>query len=138
MKLTGDDLRTIALFESVTGARVIDMVAGDDANSFLIAPAGAGKAIGKGAENIKRFQEITGKRANVFVHHADEKRFVMSLLHRYNVESVEVVEERGKKYANVRIAPVDKARAIGRNGRNIKMIADLARRHSKIDGIRIE
>jgi len=137
MKLTGDDLRTIALFESITGARVIDMVPGDDVNTFLIRSSGAGRAIGKGAENLRRFRELTGKRVNLFVHYPDEERFVRSLLHRFTVESIEVVEEEGRRIALVRVAPVDKARAIGRGGQNIRLISELARKHSTLDGVRI-
>ncbi len=138
MKLNGDDLRTIALFESVTGTRVVDMVVDEGAIHFLVSGAGAEGVIGKGAENLKRFRELTGKQVDVFVHNSDERRFVRSLLHRYRIESLEIVEEGGKRYAHVRVAPVDKARAIGRKGRNINLVSELARKHSGLSGIRIE
>jgi len=137
MKLDGDDLRAMALFESITGARVIDFMPTEESFHFLIDASGAGKAIGKGAENLKRFRELTGRRVNVYVHYKDEKKFVKALFRRFEVESVEIVEDDNGRMAVVKVAPKDKARAIGRKGRNVSIISEMAKKHSELDGVRI-
>jgi N utilization substance protein A len=137
MKLDGDDLRAMALFESITGARVIDFMPSDESYHFLIDSSTAARAIGKNAENLKRFREVTGRRVNVYVHYDDERKFAKALFRRFEVESIEISEEEGQRIAVVKVAPKDKARAIGRKGRNVSVLSEMARNHSKLDGVRI-
>lgn len=116
----------------------MDYIPEEDGATFLIKPQGAAKAIGKGAENLKRFREATGRRITVYVYQNDEMKFLQSLFRRFQVEGIDVSDEHGKRTAVVKVALKDKARAIGRGGRNLTVVAELARRHTDVKSIRID
>ena len=63
IKLTGDEMRLIALFENITGATANDCVIDNEGDRiiFIAKPGQMGLAIGKGGKNINALRKMTGR-----------------------------------------------------------------------------
>ncbi|MFO1533997.1 MAG: NusA-like transcription termination signal-binding factor, partial [Thermoplasmatota archaeon] len=123
-----ETLRLFALFEQLTGARVKDVVEEDDRNTFLVEEGQVGKAIGKGALNLQRLREHLKKDIEIVGYAKDPQQFVANLFHRFNVESIEWEDRNGDIIAHVKIPQEDRGKAIGKGGRNIQLVRQLAKR----------
>ena len=133
--LDGEEMRIIALFEAVTRAKVLDLIRRDDELYILIAPFPGGIKTLK--PRISEFSRATSKKVEVFIHSDDEERFVRSLLHRFQIRSLEIVEVDGRRIARVEVPLKDKGRVIGRGGRNLKVLNEILRRNSNIHEIKV-
>ena len=69
IKLTGKEMRYIALFESITGASVKDCILDEEANRviFVVKEGDVGMAIGKGGKNIHLLERMTSKRHEIIL-----------------------------------------------------------------------
>ena len=77
IKLTGDEMRYIALFESVTKATVMDCLI-DEKNDrliFVTKQGDMGLAIGKGGRNINMLRKMFGKPVEVVEYGETQKIF---------------------------------------------------------------
>ncbi len=138
VKLTAEELRYIALFETLTGATAKDCVvdAEDGRLIFVIKQGNLGMAIGKRGANIKKVRSILGKQVEVVEYADSPVNFIQNMLAPARVRSVHITEKKdGKKIAIVNVDPKDKGLAIGKNGRTIARARLLARRHFGIEDI---
>ncbi len=139
IKLDADTLRLIALFESMTGARVKDVVEEEDRKTFVVEEGQIGKAVGKGASNLKRLREILKMDVEIVGFAVDRRQFVANLFHKYEVQNIDFEEHHGRgEVARVKIAPSDKGKAIGKAGRNVALARLLAKRHHDLADVTIE
>ncbi len=135
LKLTADEIRYIAVFESMTGAVTKDCIASDDKIIFVVKKGDMGLAIGRKGMNVRRVSQTLGKKIEVVEHSDDPEEFIRNLFHPYRVIRVLITEENGKKIARVEIDDRDKAQAIGKNAKNLKKVRMLAKRHHGIDNV---
>lgn len=139
IKLDADTLRLMTLFENVTTASVRDCVEEEDRITFVVGDGEVGKAIGKQGANLHKLRDILKKDVEVVGWSADRQKFLQNLFHRYKVEKIEVQERGdGSVRARVKVDPREKGRAIGREGRNIKLARELARRHHNVDDVSLD
>lgn len=137
--LDAETLRLLTLFERVTGTRVKDVVDGPERLAFVVEEKDLGRAIGRGAANLKRLREILHKEVELFGFHEDPVQFVKNLFHKYQLLAVEVEERAdGKRVVKVRVDAKDKGRAIGKGGRNVALARTLAARHHDIGDVLLE
>ena len=63
VKLGVDEMRYIAFFESLTGARVVDCLVheGENKLTFVVRDGDIGLAIGKGGAKIQKARRMIGK-----------------------------------------------------------------------------
>lgn len=78
--ITSEIIGYINLFENLTRARVKDCYQGSEALIFIVQEGEAGKAIGKGGENIKRLNHLLKKRVKVVEFSSDPVKFVSNLI----------------------------------------------------------
>lgn len=78
--ITSEIIGYINLFENLTRARVKDCYQGSEALIFVVQEGEAGKAIGKGGENIKRLNHLLKKRVKVVEFSSDPVKFVSNLI----------------------------------------------------------
>jgi N utilization substance protein A len=65
----------------------------------------------------------------------DPETFIKNVFYNYGVQSV-VLENRGNiVHATVTVDPKVKGRAIGKNGRNLRIARDLVSRHHNVQSI---
>ncbi|MEW6222432.1 MAG: NusA-like transcription termination signal-binding factor [Candidatus Hadarchaeota archaeon] len=137
VKLTSEELRYIALFEGLTGARVKDCVLDEGYGlvTFVVSEGDMGLAIGKGGSRIKKVKNAIGKTVGVVEYSGDPEGFLKNILKPAKVKSVKFTEEGDKRIAEVTVDPMDKGVLLGRGGKRILNAKKLAQRHHKIDGI---
>jgi len=109
-----------SLMERITKARVKDCFTDEEGTIFfVVAPGELGKAIGKGASNIKRMQQELQRRIKVIEYNDDAIEFVKNIIYPLRVQSIIteqdaiVIKETNKKA---------KSLLIGRQARNLKLI----------------
>ncbi|MHC1580148.1 NusA-like transcription termination signal-binding factor [Methanopyrus sp.] len=136
-KLETEQIRMIALFESLTGAHAIDCVIDDEHDRviFVVKEGQIGLAIGRRGQNVKRVQEQLGMEVEVVEYSDDPEKFIKNALFPARVKSVRVTERDNKKIAIVDVPESERGRAIGKGGRNIKKARILAERLHDIDDI---
>lgn len=133
--LTEDTLRYITLFENMTKTHVRDCMETEEKLVYVVDPGQANRAVGKGGENVIRLKNTTGKNIQVIEYSDDAEQFIKNVFYNYNVQSV-VLENRGNiVHATVTVDPKVKGRAIGKNGRNLKIARDIVARHHNVQSI---
>lgn len=137
IRLTNEEMRYIALFESITGATSEDCVI-DKKNERIIFIAKKGEmglAIGKNGKNINALQKMTGLQIQVVENAESPEELIRNSLSPVRIKNIRITESPERKIAVVEVEPKDKARAIGRNGRTIEKTRMLAKRHFQIDRV---
>lgn len=139
IKLDQETLRLFALFEKVTRARARDVVEEEDRKTFVVDEGQVGKAVGRGAQNLKRLRDLLDVDIDVVGYAEEPEKFIRNIFHRFKVESVEF-KPRGDQgeVAHVTVDAAEKGKAIGKAGRNVNMARTLAKRHHDIVDVVIE
>lgn len=123
----------MALFESMSGAKVKDCIENDKL-IFIVEENEMGKAIGKNGANIKRMENILKKKIRLIEFSGDIVQFVRNLS--YPAEVLNIKKDDGivtiyGKDTNAR------AMLIGRERQNINHINSIAKRYFDIREIRV-
>jgi N utilization substance protein A len=138
IKITCDEMRYIALFESVSGAGVKDCIIDEEQDRaiFIVNKGQVGVAIGKGGRNIHTLERMTGKRHEIIEYSEDPVQFIKNALKPAAVREVRITERiDGKTMAVVTVNPKDKGVAIGKNGKNAERLRFLAKRYFDIQNV---
>ncbi|MEM3022647.1 MAG: NusA-like transcription termination signal-binding factor [Candidatus Bathyarchaeia archaeon] len=137
IKLTSDEMKYIALFESMTGATARDCIIDEKMGRiiFLTKPGDMGLAIGKGGRNINTLKKMTGKQIELVEYSDTPEKLIRNSLSPANVKEIRLTEKSDRKIAVVEVDPKDKSIAIGKNGRNIEKTRMLAKRYFQIDHV---
>ena len=140
IKITCDEMRYIALFESISGASVKDCIIDEEQKRaiFTVNQGQVGVAIGRGGRNIHQLEKMTGKKHEIIEYSEDPAQFIKNALKPAAVKEVRVTERTdGKKIAVVTVNPKDKGVAIGKNGKNAERLRFLAKRYFNIQNVSI-
>lgn len=139
IKLTGETMRLIALFENITGATANDCIVDDESDRIIfIAKAGEmGLAIGKGGKNINALRKMTGRPIEVVEFGDTVEGLIRNCLSPAKVKEIRITERPDRKIVVVEVDPKDKALAIGKNGRTIDKTRMLAKRYYQVDHVQI-
>lgn len=136
--LTEDTLRYIALFQALTHTNAVDCLEADDKLVFVVEKGQGNIAVGKKGDHVIKLSEKTGKSIQVVEYSDDPEQFVKNVFHVYGPQKV-VIEQRGNiTHATVTVDPELKGRAIGKNGRNLRIARDIVNRHHDIQSISVE
>lgn len=137
IKLTSEEMKYIALFESMTGATARDCIIDEKMSRiiFLTKPGDMGLAIGKGGRNINMLKRMTGKQIELVEYSDSPEELIRNSLSPANVKEIRLTEKSNRKIAVVEVDPKDKSIAIGKNGRNIERTRMLAKRYFQIDHV---
>ena len=138
IKLDAETLRTFAMFERMTGAELKDVIDEEDRIVFVVVEGQVGRALGKGAQNLKRLRESMGKEVVLIGHAADREQFLKNVFHRFKVEGVEWEDRNGDIIAHVTVPQEDKGKAIGKGGRNVQLARMLMKRHHQVADVSVE
>ena len=139
IKLTGEEMRLIALFENITGATANDCVidAEGDRIIFVAKTGQMGLAIGKAGKNINMLRKMTGRPIEVVEFGDTAEGLIRNCLAPANVKEIRITESPDRKIVVVEVDPKDKALAIGKNGRTIDKTRMLAKRYYQVDHVQI-
>ena len=138
VRLTAKEMGLIALFQTFTGASVEDCII-DDRNDriiFVVKQGNVGLAIGRGGKRIKMLERLLRKRLEVVEYVDDAREFLVNALRPVRVQGFRLTEKPdGRRIAVITVDPRDKARAIGKNGRNAEKLRLLAKKYFDIDNV---
>ena len=140
IKITSNEMRFIALFESITSANVKDCIIDEEQGCvlFVVSEGQIGVAIGRGGRNIHTLERMTGKKQEIIEYSEDPAHFIKNALKPATVKEVRITEKPdGKSIAVVAVDPKDKGVAIGKNGRNAERLRFLAKRYFDIQNVSI-
>jgi N utilization substance protein A len=140
IKITCDEMRYIALFESISGASAKDCIIDEEQGRaiFIVNQGQVGVAIGKGGRNIHTLEKMTGKKHEIIEYSEDPVQFIKNALKPAAVREVRITERTdGKTIAVVTVNPKDKGVAIGKNGKNAERLRFLAKRYFQIQNVSI-
>ena len=140
IKFTSNEMKYIALFESITGATVRDCIIDKEQNRiiFVVKEGEMGMAIGKRGKNMRILEKMTGKKYEIIEHSDSPVQFIKNALKPARVKEVRIMERPdGKTFAVISVDPKDKGVAIGKNGRNAERVRFLAKRYFQIDNVSI-
>jgi len=138
IKITDNEMKYMALFENMTGATILDCVIDDEGETiiFAVKKGDIGLAIGRDGEKIKRFKKLTNKQIEVFEYLDTPIQFITRALKPAKIREIKMMDRvDGGQVAMVSVEPKDKGIAIGKNGKNIKMIRFLAKRYFNLQNI---
>jgi N utilization substance protein A len=138
IRLDADTLRLFMLFERMTGAQLKDIVDEPDRIVFVVDEGHVGRAVGKGANNLKRLREVLNKDVEIIGYAADREQFVKNLFHRFTREEIHLETRSGVEVARVKIDARETGKAIGRGGRNVQLARMLAQRHHNLRDVIVE
>lgn len=118
------------LFEKITRAKVIDCFQDKELICFVVAKGELGKALGKGAINLKRVQQEFGKRVKLIEHSDDVIQYARNAIYPLQVEEIAIedqtliIRDSNKK---------TKSLLIGRDGKNLQLLKRAIRRFFNVD-----
>ncbi len=134
--LDDDALRSLALFEEVTGASGIDCVTQNGRLLVVVTRGEIGDAIGPGGKHVKRFEDRIGKSVRLIEGADSAEDFVANALSPAAVYNV-TISENDDTVAYVEVATEDRGVAIGTDGVTIEAARTLADRHFGIDDVQL-
>jgi|TARA_B100001964_G_C14248416_1_gene608638 N utilization substance protein A len=133
IKYNSDVMKYIALFESLTGAKVKDCIVNDNI-LFIVHENEMGKAIGKQGSNIKRAENALKKKIRLVEFNNDVCRFVQNLIHPLKVREIKEEESIVTIYVN---DTKTRGMLIGRDRHNLNSINNIVKRHFDVVEIKV-
>lgn len=82
-------LQCMNLFEKITHAKLKDCFVEQDTLYFVVQPSELGKALGKGAMNVKKIQDALNRKIKIVEFNSDVLVFVRNMLYPLRVQNVE-------------------------------------------------
>lgn len=140
VKLTGDELKYIALLGDITSITARDCVVDDETNTiiFIVPPGTAGMVVGFKGRNVKQLTKILGRRVEIVEWADNLEDFVRNLFLPARVVSVRLNKLKdGKKVLMVKVMPEDRGVAIGKNGKNVTKARKILKRYYEIDSVSV-
>jgi len=135
--LSLEDIQLLNMLENRTGAQGIDVVRTENGFVFVVAKGHAGKAIGKGRENLRRLERELGKSVDVVETADDLDAFARNAFKPALLRTVEVKEDQGNKKVFIKVDGTQRGLAIGRNGETIKKARILLQRRFDVQDVKI-
>ncbi len=133
MKITLDTetIRTISLFQKLTGTHVLDSYDGDEIY-FIVAENEYGFAVGKNGIKIKKAESVFKKPIKVFEYSPDLERFIRNMV----PQTKEISNIEGK--IELKVSPSDRSRVIGKAGYRVKIIENFLKRSHDVISFKVK
>lgn len=124
-------------FSMESGVVPRDCIVAEGKLVFLVMPGEIKKVVGPHGEKVVRLKARLQKEIQVVEFSDDPSRLVLNTFFPFSPEKVEF-SPRGKgRHATVTVAAEWKARAIGKEGRNLKIALALISRHSDVVSVNV-
>ena len=136
--LSNQDMQFITMASNITKTHIMDCINLEDRIIFIVQKGQLGAAIGIKAKNLERLRSLF-KKIIKFVEFDDNKEaFIINLFKPYKITNITLEGEDDSLVAKVEVNISDKSKIIGKGGRNIEIIRNLARRHHAIKDVQIK
>lgn len=138
IKLGPEEIKSMTLFETLTGARVKDCVQEGDSLGFLIERGDMGLAIGKNGSKISKARKVLGKNIYLMEFFENEEKFIGKLFQPIKVKNVMIYEAKNEKVGMIEVKKKDNSKVVGKEGKRIRIAKKIAQRHFGINNIKIK
>jgi len=130
--LDQNSIELINLFQNLTGATVIDSISEDNELYFVIAEGQYGLAVGKGGVKIKNAEKVFKKTIKVMEYSETLEKFIRNV-----VPEAQEINVNGK-HVIVKVKQSDRAKVIGKSGKNIKIINKFLQRLFDVEEMKLK
>jgi len=130
-------IKYVALFQDITRTTVVDCVDAEDRLIFVVKEGDIGKAIGKKGENVAKLKRLMNKDIHIVEYSDEPEKFVANVFRNYDVKGVQIEQRGDITHATVTVDASKKGRAIGKEGRNLRVSRDLIARHHPIQSVSV-
>ena len=135
IRFNAQTLRYISIFEAATGAEVKDCIEEDNLVVFVLYPRNIKRVLENKGEKIQAVRNLIRKNVMVVEYSQDVAKFTKNVFRRFKVKNVRVTnEDEGFKIV-VYVDPAEKARAIGKDGRNLRLAREIIGRHFNLKNL---
>ena len=135
---SNEDMQLINMASNVTKTHIMDCLNLDDRVIFIVQKGQLGAAIGIKAKNLERLRGLFKKTIKFIEFDKDKERFIVNLFKPYKVNSITLEGDDESIVAKVQVDISEKSKIIGKGGRNIEIIRNLAKRHHSIKDVQIK
>ncbi|MCK4902464.1 MAG: NusA-like transcription termination signal-binding factor [Thermoplasmatales archaeon] len=135
---SNEDMQLINMASNVTKTHIMDCLNLDDRVIFIVQKGQLGAAIGIKAKNLERLRGLFKKTIKFIEFDEDRERFIVNLFKPYKVNSITLEGDDESIVAKVQVDISEKSKIIGKGGRNIEIIRNLAKRHHSIKDVQIK
>lgn len=137
VKFNEKTLRYVSLFEDVTGTKVVDCIDIPEKVIFLVKQGQIEQAIGKGGKNVTNVSNKIDRNVHVIEYSDDPETLLKNIFYSYGVKDIDIKEKNDVLHGTVEVKPENKARAIGKKGRNLSIARMIMMRHSDISSVSV-
>ena len=135
IKYNAEMLKVIALFESVTGAKLKDCFIDDlEILVFIVEEKDMSKAIGKGGSTFQRLRQLLKRKIKIVEFSPNLEEFVAGLIYPVKPKSIELSD------GTLTVAGEDiesRSMLIGRDSRNLKNYRAIIQRYFDIKEMKV-
>ena len=134
MKITLDQktIQFMDLFHNLTGSTAVDCLPEDDYIYFVVSKGEYGLAVGKNGSKVKNAERVFKKPIKVFEYSENLEEFVKNL-----VSDIQEISTSGKTIF-VKVSAKDRAKIIGKGGKNIRVINKFLQRLFDIEELKVK
>ncbi|MBN2604011.1 MAG: NusA-like transcription termination signal-binding factor [Candidatus Thermoplasmatota archaeon] len=135
--ISNEVMQYINMASKVTKTDILDCMITDDKLIFIVRKGFIGVAIGSKAKNIEKLKILFKKNIKFVEFDDDKQKFLLNLCKPYKVNQITIEGEKDTSVAKLEVDITDKSKIIGKGGKNIEIIRDLAKRHHGIRDVQI-
>lgn len=117
-------IRTINMFESVTGVDALHAIINEDEAFFVVPEGKAGMAIGKGGKIVQKLQNRMDKEVKIYEYSDNIGKFLNNIVPT-DIRGVDIEEDEDGRHVTIKVSKENKGRVVGRNGSKISSIRDI-------------
>lgn len=136
--LSNENMQYINMASKITGTDILDCVINDDKLIFIVRKGQLGAAIGSKAKNLEKLRNLFKKTIKFVEFDEDKEKFIVNLCKPYKITNITLEGEDENTIAKIEVDISDKSKIIGKGGKNIDIIRQLAGRHHNIKDVQIK
>ncbi len=137
VKYNTEMLRTINVFESITGVEAKDAIIKDDTAYFVVPEGKAGMAIGKGGETVQKVQDKIDRNVKIYEYSDNVGKFLNNIVPA-DIRGVDIEENGSTREVEISVPRKNKGRVVGKNGNRIDAVREILQRTHNIDDVKVE
>jgi len=130
--LDQDKIQTINLFQTVTGCSALDCISEADMMFFVVGEGQYGLAVGKNGVKIRNAEKMFKKSIRIIEYTPNPEAFVKNMV----PEAQDVTISEGT--VTIKLRSSDRAKVIGKQGRNIKIVKEFLSHLTDLKDIKLK
>jgi len=136
--LSNENMQYINMASKITKADILDCVIEDDKLIFIVRQGQLGAAIGIKAKNLEKLRGVFKKTIKFVEYSPNKEQFIINLCKPYKIKNLTIEGEDDSPIAKIEVEVSDKSKIIGKGGKNIEIIRQLAQRHHSFKDVQIK